>query len=427
MAGYIEDRWFKKGPADPETGKPTREKTELHGKCLRYRVCGIPGVRKRSFEHLVGPDGARAWLAKAQHESTRGEFVDPRDGRILLSDYIRQEWLPNRSGDPGTIEGVTKSVGKHIVRRPIGRTSLNAVKVPQLRVWLKELEAELSPGTIQVVWGYLSSILQAAVDDERITKNPCKAKTVGPPELGERLARAWTRQQIAVVREAIDPRFQILVDLGVGAGLRQGEAIGLSVDDIDEEAGLLRVRRQVKKVHNRLVFAPPKGGKTRVVPLPTHLAERLRAHLKAFPARKETLPWVNPDEPENERQAEERAPQTHELVVTAAWKGPVRRDTWNSRYWKPALVEAGIIPRREGEENAPRQSQRFVASREHGFHCLRHTFASVMLDAREPIVAVSRWMGHADASITLKIYAHMMPEADGRGRAAMDAWFEANS
>ncbi|MFJ4241332.1 hypothetical protein ACIP17_12090 [Streptomyces iakyrus] len=50
-----------------------------------------------------------------------------------------------------------------------------------------------------------------------------------------------------------------------------------------------------------------------------------------------------------------------------------------------------------------------------------------LLDAREPIVAVSNWLGHADASITLKIYAHMMPEADGRGRAAMDALFEADS
>jgi integrase len=45
------------------------------------------------------------------------------------------------------------------------------------------------------------------------------------------------------------------------------------------------------------------------------------------------------------------------------------------------------------------------------------------LDARESVVAVSKWLGHSDPSITLKIYAHMMPEADGRGRAAMDAWF----
>lgn len=57
---------------------------------------------------------------------------------------------------------------------------------------------------------------------------------------------------------------------------------------------------------------------------------------------------------------------------------------------------------------------------------LRHTFASVVPDARADRV-VSNWLGHADASITLQLYAHMMPEADGRGRAAMDAWFKADS
>ncbi|WP_157851314.1 MULTISPECIES: hypothetical protein [Streptomyces] len=51
----------------------------------------------------------------------------------------------------------------------------------------------------------------------------------------------------------------------------------------------------------------------------------------------------------------------------------------------------------------------------------------MQLDARESVVSVSKWLGHSDPSITLKIYAHMMPEADGRGRAAMDAWFEGGS
>ncbi|MFC9619513.1 hypothetical protein ACFTXM_05820 [Streptomyces sp. NPDC056930] len=55
---------------------------------------------------------------------------------------------------------------------------------------------------------------------------------------------------------------------------------------------------------------------------------------------------------------------------------------------------------------------------------MRHTYASVQLDARESVVSVSKWLGHADPAITLRVYAHFMPEADGRGRAAMDAWFE---
>lgn len=67
--------------------------------------------------------------------------------------------------------------------------------------------------------------------------------------------------------------------------------------------------------------------------------------------------------------------------------------------------------------------RKYAAAPDDGIHALRHTFASVQLDARESVVAVSKRLGHADPSITLRIYAHMMPEADGRGRRAMDAWF----
>lgn len=422
MAGYIEDRWFRKDAS----GKRTIP-TKLNGKGKRYKVTGIPGVRARSFEVLLGPKGAKTWLAKAQHESTRGEFIDPRAGSILLADYFEEYWA-TREGDPGTLEGQEQSIRKHIVGR-LGHMPLNSIKVPQLRVWLKDLGGELGPGTIGLVWGYLSSLLQAAVEDERISKNPCRAKSIGPPSPPPRKARAWTKDRILAVQAEMEPRYRILVDLGVGAGLRQGEAIGLSVDDIDTEARVLHVRRQLKKVHNKVVYALPKGEKMRDVPLPDHLAERLAAHLEAFPARKVTLPWVNPDEPENDRQAEERAPQTHQLVVSAPRSGPVRRDSWNERYWKSALVIAGVIPAHPDSHPTSKRRQllKFVPSREHGFHVLRHTFASVMLDAREPIVAVSQWLGHADPSITLRIYAHMMPEADGRGRAAMDAWFETKS
>jgi integrase len=426
MAGYVEDRWFKKGPVDPKTGRPTREKTDLHNKGLRYKVTGIPGVRARSFKSLGGPDGANAWKAKAQHESTKGEFVDPRAGNILLQDYFDDHYWPTREGDAGTLEGQEQSIRKHILK-PLGHMSLNTIKVPQLRQWLKDRGQELGPGTIGLVWGYLSALLQAAVEDERITKNYCKSRTVKPPPPPEKKARAWAKMRILAVRAAIHPQYRILVDLGVGAGLRQGEAFGLSVEDIDEDAEMIHVRRQVRMVHNRPVFSLPKGGKTRDVPLPKHLAARLRGHLEEFPAKEVTLPWGNPDKPQTDKEAEERAPQTHALVVTAVWGKVVRRDSWNARYWKPALVAAGLIPPQPPRAPGQRESMKFAPSREHGFHVLRHTFASVQLDAREPIVAVSSWLGHADASITLRIYAHMMPAADGRGRAAMDAWFEADS
>lgn len=428
MPGYIEDRWWTKRP-DPATGK--KRKTALYGKGRRYKVAGIPGVRARSFEDNTLAD-AKSWLADAQSKSRAGEFVDPRRGQMLLADYVETHWWPNRTGDPATLATVKGRVWTHIIPR-LGAQQLNAIKVEQLRRWLKELEADIGPSTIGTVWGYLSAILQAAVEEERISRNYCKSRTVGPPTVPERKARVWQKDRIMAVRQALAPRFRIMVDLGVGLGLRQGEVFGLSVEDIDCEAEVIHVRRQVKNVHNKLVFALPKGGKTRDVPLSRSLAARICAHLEEFPAKKIELPWVNPDPPTTEREAKDRAPQTHELIVTSPRGYAIRQTTWNRRAWKEALIEAGVIPASVTRQRPAKGTKKvrtvktYAESREHGFHVLRHSFASVQLDARESIVAVSKWLGHKDPSITLRIYAHLMPEADGRGRAAMDAWFASES
>ncbi|MFJ5090022.1 tyrosine-type recombinase/integrase [Streptomyces sp. NPDC088674] len=426
MPGYIEDRWFTKRP-DPKTGE--RRKTARHGQGKRYRVAGVPGVKDRSFDRLTGPEGANAWLAKAQHESTRGEFIDPRDGNLLLREYVEQEWWPNRKyDDPATERTVKGRIWTHILPL-LGATPLNGIKTPQLRTWLTALKAQTGPSTATEAWGYLSAILQAAVDDERITKNYCRSQTtLRPPGRTAPKARAWDRGRVMAVRGEMDSRFRVTVDLGVGAGLRQSEVFGLADEDIDDELMLLHVRRQVKKVGEHMLFALPKGGKERTVPITKHLLQRIREHSKVCPPRAVTLPWGHFAEPENERELKERAPRTFNLLVTGARGGAVRRDSYNTRVWKPALSAVGLIPESKQKTRAlaggrVRIEKRYAEARELGFHSLRHTFASVQLDARESPVSVSKWMGHANPSITLRIYAHFMPEADGRGRAAMEAWF----
>lgn len=421
MAGYIEDRWWTKRP-DPETGK--KRKTALHGKGKRYKVTGIPGVRARSFDAKA--DAVR-WKAKAENESQQGEFLDPRLGRITLAEYIEEHWQPARADDPATRDTI-KGRLTHIDAL-LGPSPLNAIKVPQLRLFLKELQTRVGPSTTHEVWGYLSAVLQAAVDDERIRKNPCKTKTLQLPRIPERKVQPWQRDRILAVRSALPERFQAMVDVGVGIGLRQGEVFGLAEDDIDAAREVIHVRRQVKKVGAKLVFALPKGGKTRSVPAPPHLLHRLKAHMEAYSPQKVTLPWGNPAEPANEKEAKERAPQTFALVFTSTRGLAVRRDSWDTRSWKPALAAAGVIPPPERARQGVRRRAvlKYAESREDGFHVLRHTFASVQLHARETIVAVSAWLGHANPSITLRVYAHMMPEADGRGRLAMQRWFEGES
>jgi integrase len=68
-----------------------------------------------------------------------------------------------------------------------------------------------------------------------------------------------------------------------------------------------------------------------------------------------------------------------------------------------------------------KRRERWKASRKDGFHVLRHTYASVILQAGESVVTLARWLGHSSPTITLDYYAHFMPEAGGKGRGAIDA------
>ncbi|MGW5669464.1 hypothetical protein [Micromonospora sp. NPDC003776] len=114
------------------------------------------------------------------------------------------------------------------------------------------------------------------------------------------------------------------------------------MDDVEWLRGRdawVHVRRQVKQIHGRLVFAPPKRGKERDVPLSEAVALRLAAHLKAWPARSVTLPWLVRD----------GKPVAATLIFTSRESKAVNRNYYNAHLWKPALVSAGVIPSRSRE------------------------------------------------------------------------------
>ena len=199
-----------------------------------------------------------------------------------------------------------------------------------------------------------------------------------------------------------------MVDVGAGCGPRQGEVFGLAEDAIDVDGRTLHVVRQIKHVEGHPVFALPKGGKTRDVPLPDYVAESLRAHMDAFKPVEITLPWDTPEGPK----------VSFRLIFTAEQGGMVWRSNFNGKEWKPALAAAGLIP------EAVDENGKYESAREHGMHALRHFYASALLDAGENIKAVSEYMGHADPGLTLRVYSHLMPDSRERARRAIDSVFQ---
>lgn len=349
--------------------------------------------RRKTFTKKVD---AEAFAKAVETDKIRGAYIDPDAGRITFKKYA-EEWLTNQTFEPTTREQVELRLRLHVYP-VLGSKMLSQIKPSTIQAWLSGLSGAASYR--RVILANVSTVLSAAVDDERISKNPCKAGSVKAPKREDHKVVPWTVERVAAVREALPDQWRIALDLGVGLGLRQGEVFGLSPDDVDFLRGTVKVQRQVKILAgNRLVFGLPKGGKKRTVPLPAAVRELLAAYLAERPARPVTLPWGDVD----------GELVTVSLVLTNRERKALNRNYFNTYIWHKALATAGV------ERGADDDST--------GMHALRHHYASVLLDAGESIKAVSEYLGHADPGFTLRTYTHLMPSSHERTRKAVDDAF----
>lgn len=391
----VYDRWYKR---DPETGKKVRSVD--YGCKSRWQVrwrddSPRHNQRKRNFTKRVDAD---AYRAEVESSLNRGTYVDPTAGRITLKEY-GQQWLEAQTFDALSREHAETHLRKHIYPA-FGDRQLRTLQQPSLiQAWLGGLNKRYAPNHVRSIFSTLSAILSAAVDDNRIVKNPCRADSVKLPAVPNKRIIPWSAETVTMVRDALPRRYQAMVLVGAGCGLRQGEILGLAVDAIDWLRGLVHVRLQVRLVRNRLVFAPPKHGKSRDVPLPESVALQLAAHLKAYPAQEVTLPSREPD----------GEPFTARLIFTSK-NGAINRKYLASDAWKPALKAAGIAP-----------------TRENGMHALRHHYASLLLEQGVSVKALAEYLGHADPGFTLRIYTHLMPASSDKARTAVDLAYGAPS
>ncbi|MFE0729932.1 tyrosine-type recombinase/integrase [Streptomyces antibioticus] len=396
MAGHIQDRWYKtEAGAD---GKLSRTPTDRHGVGLRYRAryIGPDGSEKsKSFPDRKKRDAER-WLANIEADMSRGDYVAPDAGKVTFEQYAT-EWMASQITDPLTRESVESRLRLHAIPH-MGTRPLASFTPSHLRVWLRTLEDRgLSAGYRRGIFAHVSTVFTAAVEDRVIRENPCRARSVKAPRLEPRKVKPWSAERMMAVRSGLPERYAALVNLAAGCGLRQGETFGLAVEDVDFASGTLHVVRQVKLLQrHRPVFAPPKGGKERDVPLPASVARALTEHLKRCPAVRITLPWKTLDGP----------PVTASLFFTGSAGLPLNRNRFNDRVWRPALRAAEV-----------------ETGRDNGMHALRHFYASVLLDAGESIKALSEYLGHHDPGFTLRTYTHLMPSSGSRTRAAVDRVF----
>lgn len=224
--------------------------------------------------------------------------------------------------------------------------------------------AGLSDKTVANVFGVLSGAMAIAHARGITRANPC-AETKMPRRTAHLTEEQTylTPVEFQLLRSKIDPRFLPLVDFAAGTGARWGECAALTVRDFDLAARRVRINKARKSDGT---VGPPKT--------------RRSVRTIDFPA--EILPGLL-------QVVAGKAPG--DLAFTMPKGGPLLHRTFSTRYWIPACIAAGL------EDPRP------------GFHSLRHSHASWLLQRGVRIEVVSRRLGHASIAITADVYGHLDP------------------
>jgi integrase len=313
----------------------------------------------------------------------RGTWIDPRLSQITVTEWSQQWQQSIVHHRPKTQQVYAASTRLHILPKvgevELGSMRLSGVTTEILREWLAALCAKpsrngtLSAASVHQVYRTLRTMLQAAVECDRLPANPMAA--VKPPKVETSQIRFLTINEITRLADAIGPAYRALVLVAAFCGLRASEIAGLQWSDVDLAARRIQVTKQLLRSGD-LVPPKTKAGR-RSISLPRKVVEALTAH-----------------------QTFGKTQQRHDdsgFVFAAPSGGPHDIHNFRSRTWKPAVDAAGLAPLR--------------------IHDMRHTAASVAIAAHVDIVLLQQMLGHKSAAMTLDRYGHLMP---GQSSAMVD-------
>jgi integrase len=372
----ISKRTMSRLVIDKRTGDPKSVTVE------RYRARYRDEAGKEHARHFLKKAQAKRWLDEVTASVVRGEYVDPRAGRVSFREWFAR-WTNAQVWKTGTSETAELTLAS------VTFADLPMDRITQLHVegWLKSMtlpgpkrKGALAPSTRRTRYNYVRMAFLAAVKARVIRQDPTAGIT--PPRLpkvGTKMSIPTSEQVGKALAAASD--FRAFVAVCAFAGLRLGEAAGLQIGDVDFLRRVITVRRQIQgQVNGKTVESDPKYESTRLVFLPEALLQELAAHVQSFP--------------------------------------PMGAEGW-------LFTNGPYVWNRNSAGNQWRSIRRKVGMDEFTLHDLRHYYASGLIAAGCDVVTVQHALGHSSPTITLNIYSHLWPKAEDRTRAAAEALMRA--
>ncbi len=356
---------------------------------MAKRANGEGTIRKKpngSWEaRLSFEDGRKSVTGRTQAEAKAklNELKKERDLGFNLSfnNMLLSEWLSIWMKDYRiSIKNSTKSSYKAMINNHlipcIGWKKLSKLKGEDVQKMYNQLYMDgLSPKTIKNIHGILHKAMEQALSLGYLVKNPCNACEL--PRIKKADIRPIGSDQLKTFCEAIKgDEYEELFLVALFTGLRQSELIGLTWDCVNFHTGWLRVYRQLHidtyEHKGRYVFTDLKNGKERsFVPIPAvlNILKKIKQRQEEQKVKCGGL-WNN----------------ENNLVFTNNY-GSNRSSTTVSHHFKNIVKSIGLNEMR--------------------FHDLRHSFATLSMEAESDLKTISQTMGHYSVSFTMDVYGHV--------------------
>lgn len=307
------------------------------------------------------------WARTEESRIARGEWRDQRITRVTYEDW-RDRFLAARVVEPETARRDRGVIANHLNPEWSG-WMLPAISRIEVQGWVRRMDAAgVGAHAIRHAYNMLSTMLNAATDEQIITDSPCKR--IDLPATPPKLPEWFTHDQLEAVCAHLPERHTAAVQVMAWCGLRWGEAAGLRVGRV----AFLRRRLSVDGVltqYGEHKLYPKSSKSRREIAVPPHVLELL-------------APLAVGKAPEDL------------LFRTVRGERPWSGANWRVR-WYQAIESA-----RDAGADVPRYSP----------HALRHTAASLLVQQGVPLYDVQRLLGHESTQITAR-YAHLAPDAHG--------------
>jgi integrase len=349
------------------------------GKRWRARYVDDEGrEHAKSFDRRVD---AQAWLNEITASQVLGTYVAPRAGLVLVGE-LHAKWVGTQGHLKATTVATRSVTWTSHVEPRWSAVAVADVHTTDVRSWVQTMVTEgAGPATVENALSVLRMILELALEDKRLSRNPCIG--VKAPRRQHRARGYLTHEQVEMLAHDLECNVQVsygtVVRLLAYTGLRWGEMAALRVESMDMLRRRVNIRQAVAEVGGKVMWSSPKSHERRSVPFPKFLADDL-AVLMVGKAR-------------------------DELVFTGPAGGVLRVSTFRPRVFAPA-VEKLVAATSDFPRVTP--------------HDLRHTAASLAISAGANPKAIQTMLGHASAVLTLDTYADLFPDDLELVSAALD-------